>query len=985
MSANNRIRVMFPLAAVAMAILGLGTTSADAGIISYVKITGDADCGISADNTYTHKLDFGTGTPGAFINGVQFDAYNSAANGTLNFYRQVSSGLLSDHAGNGNHNVSGHLVDLLTDMYYNGNNAVGGTTTWTLSGLTGGQTYQTRIYTRQWGPDENRQVTFVFDPDGAGPVADSTGKISQDNATSVGFPNGNDAYYINYQFTAVAGEDLVITATQDNYNYSWHLYGLSNQEFSPAMAFVPFPADKATDVLFDADPSWSAGIYAVKHNVYFGTSFDAVNTGSSEVLVGDGLTVNSFDPGRLEYGQTYFWRVDEVNAAPDNTIFTGDVWSFTVEPFAYPITTAITATASSAQPGMGAQNAVNGSGLNDRDEHSTEPTQMWMTTGAKPAWIQFELDKVYKLDNMVVWNSNQGIEGFLGFGAKDVTIEYSTDGVAWTILERVPEFAQATGLPTYTANTTVDFGGVTAKYVKLTIDANWGGVAPQTGLAEVRFFYVPVQAFEPQPADGTTGVSVATSLDWRPGREATSHVVYVGPDSAAVADGSVAGETVADHGYTPAGLTLETEYFWKVDEVGDTGTYAGDVWSFTTEEFTIVDDFESYNDDGSRIYETWIDGLTDGKSGSQVGYDVAPFAEKTIVHGGRQSMPLKYDNASFTFSEANRTFNPVQDWTARGIKSLSLYFRGATGNSGQLYVKINNTKVVYDGAAGDITDTLWLPWNIDLSAVGGNLSNVTSLTLGVEGTGAAGAVYVDDIRLYPRVGELMIPVAPGNANLVGAWGFDEGAGTAVSDSSGNGNTGAAMGGPTWVAGQVGKGALKFDGVDDFVEVPDDPSLDIKDVITISTWANLADISVNAFFVAKNPSGTAPDNYPGNYEFRTEAATGRLQLGHQTAEGTQYVFYTSDGAVVVGEWQHLAVSLAQGDAVKFYINGIPAGTAAQTQPFGILNDNAVRMGTRKDKYRFLKGMMDDVRIYEQALSAAEIAALAGRTAPMHKPF
>jgi hypothetical protein len=46
MSANNRIRVMFPLAAVAMAILGLGTTSADAGIISYVKITGDADCGI---------------------------------------------------------------------------------------------------------------------------------------------------------------------------------------------------------------------------------------------------------------------------------------------------------------------------------------------------------------------------------------------------------------------------------------------------------------------------------------------------------------------------------------------------------------------------------------------------------------------------------------------------------------------------------------------------------------------------------------------------------------------------------------------------------------------------------------------------------------------------------------------------------------------------------------------------------------------------
>jgi hypothetical protein len=151
MSTNNRPLIVLALVAVAMAILGFMTTSANAGTISYVKITGDADCGISADNTYTHKLDFGQGTPGALINGVQFDAYNAAANGTLNFNREVATGLLSDHAGNANHNVSGGLVDLLTDMYYNGNNAVDGTTTWTLSGLTAGYTYHTRIYSRQWG------------------------------------------------------------------------------------------------------------------------------------------------------------------------------------------------------------------------------------------------------------------------------------------------------------------------------------------------------------------------------------------------------------------------------------------------------------------------------------------------------------------------------------------------------------------------------------------------------------------------------------------------------------------------------------------------------------------------------------------------------------------------------------------------------------------------------------------------------------------
>ena len=67
-------------------------------------------------------------------------------------------------------------------------------------------------------------------------------------------------------------------------------------------------------------------------------------------------------------------------------------------------------------------------------------------------------------------------------------------------------------------------------------------------------------------------------------------------------------------------LSYGTTYYWKVDEVGATSTYPGSVWSFTTQEFAVVDDFESYNDGNNRIYDTWIDGLTDGKSGSTVGY-----------------------------------------------------------------------------------------------------------------------------------------------------------------------------------------------------------------------------------------------------------------------------------------------------------------------------------------------------------------------------
>ena len=227
-------------------------------LISYHHITGDADSDINSSKTYTHTLDFGTGTPGALINGVQFAAYNNAANGTLNFNRTVSSGVFSDHGGNAGHNVSGGLVNLLTDMYYNGNCVVGGTTTWTLSGLTAGGVYDTRIYVRQWALSADRLVTLVFDPDGPGNISDSTGLISEDNATSVGMAAANDAYFISYTFTAVAGQDLVITATQNNQNNSWHLYGLSNEEVPPPDTTAPTvstlnPADNATGVLVVRD------------------------------------------------------------------------------------------------------------------------------------------------------------------------------------------------------------------------------------------------------------------------------------------------------------------------------------------------------------------------------------------------------------------------------------------------------------------------------------------------------------------------------------------------------------------------------------------------------------------------------------------------------------------------------------------------------------------------------------------------------------
>jgi len=271
-------------------------------------------------------------------------------------------------------------------------------------------------------------------------------------------------------------------------------------------------------------------------------------------------------------------------------------------------------------------------------------------------------------------------------------------------------------------------------------------VLGQFGLSEVRFLQIPVFAREPQPADDATDVSVDTMLAWRAGREAVSHEVLIGTDPEALA----LADTIADSDYDPGILDLGMTYYWQINEVNEAdevASWAGSIWSFSTQEYATVDDFESYNDEDNVIYETWIDGWVNG-TGSTVGYLESPFAETVIVHGGSQAMPLFYDNTGVATSEVE--FELSQNWTASGIKSLSLFFRGASeNNGGQLYVKINDTKISYDVDPVNLSRAIWHPWTIDLSTVGEDLSNVSSLTIGIEGAGATGIVYIDAIRLYP--------------------------------------------------------------------------------------------------------------------------------------------------------------------------------------------------------------------------------------------
>ncbi|HUV65081.1 MAG TPA: LamG domain-containing protein, partial [Sedimentisphaerales bacterium] len=206
------------------------------------------------------------------------------------------------------------------------------------------------------------------------------------------------------------------------------VFTLGPLALDPRLAGRPNPADGATDVPRNVVLGWGPGESAIAHDVYMGTVFDDVNSASRTnprtVLASQQQSAPIYNPpSRLDFGQTYYWRIDEVNA-PTAKPVKGLVWSFTTEPVGYPVAgQTITVTASSAEADQGPENTVDGSGLAD-DLHSDELTAMWTTAlGATgPAWIQYEFDRVLKLDQMWVWNHNGLLEPMIGFGCKEVTI-----------------------------------------------------------------------------------------------------------------------------------------------------------------------------------------------------------------------------------------------------------------------------------------------------------------------------------------------------------------------------------------------------------------------------------------------------------------------------------------------------------------------------------------------------------------------------------
>jgi len=602
-------------------------------------------------------------------------------------------------------------------------------------------------------------------------------------------------------------------------------------------------------------------------------------------------------------------------------------------------------------------------------------------------------------------------------------------------------------------------------------------------LAEIQMLIFSPLASMPSPLSGAKVAQRDPVLSWKPGGFADTHDVYFGTDVDDVNDANttnldsypnVTYANVDVNSFIPGNLELDTTYYWRVDEVSGPNIRKGVVWNFTIENYLVLDDMESYNGllpdnpDSKRIWRVWKDGIGFGSedypptycgngTGSAVGdLGTVSLTEETIIHGGSQSMPYYYANdgsginncdrtINLYYSEAERAFDSAQDWSAGGIKALSLWFYGDLNNdanaSSQMYVKVNGAKVLYDGSMNDIKEPSWHEWMIDLTDFNVDLTNVTKLSIGFGDESnmtpaGSGKVIFDDIRLYqPRCilskrstqfaridfapagdpsGDCVIdyreieimardwlveddviepttnPALAGG--LVAHYPLDEGTGTTAADASGKGHDGifsptaANEGGITWITpGLMGTSAIDVNGASgSLIDIGTwDPAAGTGQ-LTLSLWVRWSGlrIGLDQGLIGKRDDW-ATDGLRFMFVIDTPGNNSGIALRQFSAADTDVNSVNGIMLPYIGRWAHVAATF-DGTTARIYLNGgeIASGPftlgAKTDASMAIGNTNGIAGWGGGRCPEVYNGDMDEVRIYNRALSPAEIAYLADTT-------
>jgi regulation of enolase protein 1 (concanavalin A-like superfamily) len=793
-----------------------------------------------------------------------------------------------------------------------------------------------------------------------------------------------------------------VTLTAPAYKLAWALSPLAGTVLDPAGTTL----------------SWMAGDTAASHDVYLGAS-------SPPAFVGN-QTATTYATGALQGGKVYYWRIDEVEAdgvtkhAGAEQSFktiragTGTILREVWEGIGGTVVSDLTNNANyPANPSW--SDEITSFNVDDFADNFGSRIHGWLlpeTSGDYTFWVASD-------DASGLWLSTSDSP------ADAVRIAYVdgwTGNRAWdSVATQKSAPVSLTGGKMYYISALYKEGGGGDN-----CSAAWEGPDSPTRGVIAGYYLMPFEnlwAYGPSPADGATEVGMSPTLSWLPAVDAVSYNVYL--------NGALLGNTTETS--LPAGdLLLDKTYDWRVDTVAASQTRTGVTWSFTVANNRLIDDFSSYDPEPEKTAPQFITGVTkavppsttgllahyefndgakdssgNGRDGTLVGDTNAVVAGGVLKLDGKAgcvdigSDPVFNPAGSFSIAArvkmtawggswgniiVGKRGESNLGWQLRrnsGNSNLSFTLRGTSGDDdprGVITPPLNewiNIAAVYDADAR--LRTVYINGKVDaqLRDSGKIAACDHKVYIGArakgDNTGPEGFFNgeIDDLAIYSRAlsaGEVRYLAGLGDQDVYGPMRLYAKLDGNLNDSSGNGKNGTMVGGdPVFEAGKIGQ-AIHLDGVDDYVQFGD-VGVGGPAPRTVSAWVK-GDVLAGSMADWTNIFGFSGQSV-SYYHFDLEV----VNVGGVRAYGIHCYGWEAIIMPIDLEWHNLAASY-DGTTLKYYGDGKFVGSNSSLNLRTYAN---VHMGKRFDNTNYFRGMVDDGRIYDYALTDNQIAAVANRPA------
>jgi len=809
------------------------------------------------------------------------------------------------------------------------------------------------------------------------------GTVTASAEMAIGSPSNTKDTFVG--FAAPSGQSIV-SVNFDLGNYSFlDDVGFITSAFNPEpkLAWSPNPASAAeADVEKTTHLTWLPGYTAASHDIYFGDRFEDVNAGTPGTFKGNQKAASFTHGVVLELGKTYYWRVDEVESN-GTTKHKGHVWSFTV---ATHVTVDDFEGYTSFPPDRIFEAWRDGLGFGKPGEPPYYPGNGTgsVVGSASPPFVEQGIVHEGGSQSMPYFYDNNK-QGFMKYSEAGLTVSRPRDWTKYGLKamslwfrgwpESLGSFAQGPA-GTYT----MAAGGEDIWYASDQFHFAW------KKLSGVGSIVAKVESVDNTDPWAKAGLMFRESLE----SGSKFAAVYITPANGCRFQGRIATDTGAQSDSdmaTDEQKAIQAPYWVKLER-------------------TIAGGFNAYYSSNGANWTAMVWNPLNIQMNMDVYIGLA-----VTSHNVGVACQAKFSNVSFPAG------NVTGDWTSQDVGILS-------NQAEPMYVALEDgsgkTAVVVHPDPNAVLIDTWTQWDINLKDfrdAGVNLTDVNKISIGFGNRdnpqpGGAGTVYFDDIRLYqPRcIPSVLKP--PGDLNndcavdytdlqilargwleadrtatgLLAQWQFEGSA----QDSSGNNHHGDPNGNFLYVPGKFGQ-AIQLDGDGDYVD--HGLALPVK-AGTLTHWLEPRILKrMIAYYEgsALENGWTGGDNDILEIHSGINETDGRWYFCYQDGPGGGSTATITVGAAAqAGVWTHVAATWDRAGDLIIYADGVEVGRIDLTGENFVSNIGIYhRIGGPSDivgdpdRDRQWDGAIDDVRVYDRALTAAEVATVMnGDTLGLH---